>query len=825
MGKAAPMNPQSHKRRIAASVVALVVVLGGLLVWQHERSAIAPADVAGFLDTTVGAGRVRFTVSSVETLRKDDSGQQVAVAAKAWPAEPLYTRVDSADYLMRSFQLDAASSADARSLLLDKATAGNAALTGGRPLPEDPFLMAFLEPAAGAPSFDFEGILAARRAGGPWSFSLVSGGFVGAGPQGDARTTFAGTSYVVGDAADAARARQAVSDFQAFAARAAAFRSQSDKARSAAADAHRGEFLARIAPGRVYSGTAVEAGESNATALYLEFTGSPEDNAVTALLRNEGGWRSARAFHGSLEADGDSGNVTLNLSSPASQAVRGAGPFLENTQTWTLELRMDARGELSGQNRFFQYRFQPVPAAQVPALVARLEAEFNQAEAAAAPGTLYVGTVSPGSPEAILLRMTGRSIDGGSFEAAMESTAHPWKRSVHGFLIDNARRSGGEPIRLRTGAKDAAEDAPAASVLGDPEDLEISLGVREGSLAGEDGRFTYQFAPAREADIRRLDSARTERGRHFREVVRPGIALDGALHEDQGFISRVRLEIKKLDLTTGATEANIRSLARSGVYRDFSGMSSPSAGSMSLTAGSRGKFGTDEDFDAPFLTGPAVSTLHLELTGSTITGRIVGDPHWTIEIPAAAFLSATTEGAEADSPPANGSAFPAFPTAPGAYLLSKGAWEPMPKNLGHVASETQTSKSEFKLPPNLIGAVNAGLGEMTKEKDKKKVTFLEFDGKDPRPVSTGQSIVILYAGPEPEGEPSVELAPAETGKDGQRRVELPGKPEAGIRFGEQRLAAYVRSPAPGYILYTTTGVLAPGPYAFKADTGYELTQE
>jgi hypothetical protein len=58
----------------------------------------------------------------------------------------------------------------------------------------------------------------------------------------------------------------------------------------------------------------------------------------------------------------------------------------------------------------------------VQGLVARLEAEFDHALSATGPGSLYVGTATPaaqGPPEPILLRITSRSADGGSLEAAV----------------------------------------------------------------------------------------------------------------------------------------------------------------------------------------------------------------------------------------------------------------------------------------------------------------------------------------------------------------------------------------------------------------------
>ena len=86
-------------------------------------------------------------------------------------------------------------------------------------------------------------------------------------------------------------------------------------------------------------------------------------------------------------------------------------------------------------------------------------------------------------------------------------------------------------------------------------------------------------------------------------------------------------------------------------------------------------------------------------------------------------------------------------------------------------------------------------------------------------------MILLFVGPELSGAPPVELASAETLKDGRRRVTIIGGSSTKIRFGEQRLAAYVREVASGSILLTTTVAPAPGSYVFNADAGYELVQE
>jgi hypothetical protein len=840
------MNPQNRRILVIAAVAFLGAAVGGFLFWR-SRTNIPEADVAAFLDGTVGSGRVRFTVVTMTPLPASNGGRQVSVTAKAWPVQPLYTKADTAEYLLRVFQLDADSSAAARTLLTDKATLRNTWLTGGRALPPDPFQLVILQPATQADeSFNFQGVLDAHRAGGAWGFSLASGGLEAGGPQGEIRTKFGLPSFVEGDAADEARLRSVVGDFQAFSARVAKVRADNEAARVRVLNGRRDAFLARIAPGQVFAGTVLRTGDQYGTALYLEIT-AISGNDVTAVLRNEGSWHNGRVFQGSWNADEDFRTTTLTLSSSAGQAVRNAGPFVETTQNWSLALAVDPSGRLSGQDKFFQYQFQPLPPADISSLRKRLEAEFERALAATEPGSLFQGSATSnasGASEPILLRMTGRSDDLMSFSATIEAPTHSWKRSFQGRIIDNAKRSRGEPLRMTTGANDAVVDAPVASILGDPEDLEVSLSPGDGTLSGEDAQFTYHLARAEETDLNRLSAARSERARHFRAVLRKGIAYDGAFREDQGFITHARLEITAIDRETGTIAAEIRSLARPGVFRGFSGTFDPAGGSVALDATSRGSFGEDGSFDVPFLTSATASTVHLELTANGLTGRIEANPHWVMEFPTGSFLSAATESQEPDAPPANGSVFPAFPKQAGAYLLSHGSWSPMPRNNGHVVVETVRPKSELQLPSNIVGAVNEGISALTREKDKQKVTYLVFDGKDPRPESAGPAIVILYVGPRPQGKGELELAPTETYKDGDRRIEIPGNaakapvketdeaadPHAhlapvAVRIGDQRFAAYVREAGPGYTLFTTTSTLAPGSYVFNADTAYELTQD
>jgi hypothetical protein len=260
------------------------------------------------------------------------------------------------------------------------------------------------------------------------------------------------------------------------------------------------------------------------------------------------------------------------------------------------------------------------------------------------------------------------------------------------------------------------------------------------------------------------------------------------------------------------------------VHRDFLGTCDPAGDSILLTATGRGVFNSGDGFDIPFFKGPTAATLHLALTPGSIAGAIEGNPSWVLDFPTAVFLSAPVEGIEAGSPPASGSVYPQFPKASGAYLLSAGSWVALPANQGHVASESVGPKSDLQVPTNIADALQMGVDHIVKSKEAKKVPYLEFDGKDPRPGSNAQATTILFVGAELSGETPVELASEEVKKDGTRMVEITDAEPGTVRFSALRAPAYVRRVVPGAILFTTTTTLAPGPYAFYADHGYEMTQ-
>lgn len=808
---------------LAASLV-LVLALAGILVASRWRAPLRSDEVAAFLERSAASGKYKLSDVKITVTRLGDADLRVSVAATARTTGPLYSRVDAADYLQGLVSIYPETTLEARRLMADKDASRKPELARLRPFPADPYLATIVQMTAQAgASFPFQATVAAHREGDKWILTLISSGYIGANPSGEPLTAFGGPLFVAGEARDDARLRALAADLQSFADRVSEMRRNLAAAHAAGVSARREAFLARIAPGSIFRGAAIRSGEEQGTALYLEITGQSPGNGVTALLRNAGGWHYGRPFQGSWSADEEFESPTLSLSSPPGQAIRNAGPFLEYTQAWALALKMDSKGNLSDENGAYQYRFEFVNAGQVQSLKAALKEEFGLASSATAPGSLYRGTAvsrASGASEPVFLRFAERSEDGEALEAGLESNAGVLKRPLHGSIIGNARRSGGEPIRLRSARTEAVEAAPAASVLGYRENLEIRLRAENGSLAGEDDGFTYRFSALSAADLSELARDRAERARRFGAALRDGIAYDGTIRDDQGSVAEARLEIYGIDRQRGAIAAGIRSLSQLNVYQDFKGTLGPSENTITLVATGQGEFDYSDTLAVPFLVAPVPHTLQLALVGDSIAGAIEGDPHWKIDFPVGSFLAARTEGAAADSPAASGGVYPEFPKHGGAYLLSAGAWRPLPRNNGHVVVEKIHPMTQEEASGGALGFISQGVRSLAQK--GVKIAYLEFDGKDPRPECGGDAVTLLYVGPALAGMPPVEVAPVETLKDGRRGLEIIAGAPNRIQFGEQRQAAFVREAGPAAVLLTATSALAPGAYAFNADAGYEF---
>lgn len=815
-----PPPPTPSRRALLAGGATLALAAAAALAWQMWVSPIPKDDVAAFLDQGVGAGKVRFSDMGLGVERLAGGELKVSVTATARAPWPLYAAADAAAYMKDALGIDPGPTAEARSLCAAREGSLDPGLERLRPFPADPYRATVLRAVtpAGA-AFPYQAVLAAHKAAGGWAFTQVSGAYGSGGPRGEPRASFGSDAFLASDAGDDARLRALATGLQAFALRVADAQRDLAAAHAAQADARRGAFLARIAPGTVFRGTALRAGDTQPTVLYLEITDPLPGGRVAALLRNAGGWHDARAFQGSFSADADFAAPVLHLSSAPDQAVRDAGPYLENTQAWSLDLGMDPSGALTEANRSYQYAFQPLDAAQASNARAALGAEYARAAEAARPGALYRGAATPkdgGAPEPLLLRFTAPPGGGEAVAAQLESTTRSWSRAFSGRIMGNARRSGGAPLRLRSPAGAAADGAGAGSALGAREDLELVLGVEDGALAGEDALYAYRFAPEGAGDLDALNAARAALAARLRGALRGGIAFDGTVRDDQGSVSPVRLEVERVDPQRGAVAARIVSLAVPDVYQDFTGAWDPSDPSVTLASTGLGSFDSTDSVAVPFLVAPVPATLQLALAGTSLTGAIRGNPHWVLDFPLAVFLAS---GAGAAGPGAEGP-LPVLPQAAGAYLLSGGDWTPLPHNNGRVVEETSHAMTGEEEGLGVVGALSSGIRRIANKGEK--ATYLDFDGKDPLPEAAGPAVTLLYVGPAAPHGPAAEVAAAGKLKDGRRRIEVEGKPGAPVRFGEQRAAAYLRPAGPGAFLLTLTAALPAGTYAVNAGPGFEF---
>jgi len=98
-----PSSPAPRRRKLLAGIAVLAVLLCAALAWWHWRSPIQNEEVAAFLNRALGGNRVRFTVDRMVIVRQDDADLQVTVTARAVTLWPLFSKVDAADYLRRTF--------------------------------------------------------------------------------------------------------------------------------------------------------------------------------------------------------------------------------------------------------------------------------------------------------------------------------------------------------------------------------------------------------------------------------------------------------------------------------------------------------------------------------------------------------------------------------------------------------------------------------------------------------------------------------------------------------------------------------------------------
>ena len=203
------------------------------------------------------------------------------MAARGTAIAPFYSKIDTSDYLSRTFHADPRATLDARRVLAGSPPHGGNLAQEKSSLPEDPYLENVLEVIGSREhGFDFQGIINVHGEGGARDLALVSGGFVGAGPQGVARSAFKGPTFVAGDPQDDLRLHGLVVGLDSFASRLARGSGNSEVEGSPPPEGRRATLVAQVAPGRIFRGLATEDGLEQGTVLYLEIVEVSPDGGV-----------------------------------------------------------------------------------------------------------------------------------------------------------------------------------------------------------------------------------------------------------------------------------------------------------------------------------------------------------------------------------------------------------------------------------------------------------------------------------------------------------------------------------------------------------------
>lgn len=820
----------SRSKTVAAITVAALVLIAGLFVaWRVTSGRPSNQTLLAHLTQQLGAGRLVFTDVARTVQPMPDGSVVITYQASAATPEPLYVAMDAADFLTRQLQIDTTKLRAARAALDGASAARVRELAGPPPAVDDPLQAIVLhQSAAQGTTVDHQGSLLARRAPAGWYLELKSGRFLAALPEGQPRASFGAKTYLENDAADQAALRQLASHQTVYAEQVMAAREKVQDEIRREREQRRARFLATLQPGALFIGSAVNRHDHTSVALSLEITELGSANQqVTALLRNDGGWSDARTFQGEWREDADAEHFSLVLGTRYNQAVRGAGPLLDASDNWTLNLTVANDGSLAAQTQSFDYKFSLVPSTDSTRVRAELTASHRTALEATAANLVYIGAAiskNQQASERVLLRFTQQQNDGALLSARFESPERTdWQRPLSGSLQTNRYRSGDQPIRmLMSGEGRARRAASDRSVFGYTWDLNPAFRIEGDTLIGEDNAFTYRFTRATAEELATLQRQIAEREQRFLSLVKAGAAYDGTTKDREGFSSRLRLRIKRVDARDGTLSASFESREQNGIHHEVSGSFDIAEGVLRLGSSGGGRFNPSGVLKVPFFSRDDTFkfVLHLQETG--FYGESSGWG-WTLEFPVARRGEGNTSRAENAG---TDSGYPEFPTDTGVYALVEGKWVLLPKNGGKVT---------YGLG-NIFAQLNGTLEALSNDPKAKeiatrpdKIASLTFAGSEPLPAVDRKNVVLIYVGPVKRApadmvqkyptladEPDIEIAPTRRLGNGNRQVDLLRIAPGLGGFHSQRVAALVEEAKPGVLLHVCTAAVPAGTYAVSA---------
>jgi hypothetical protein len=402
-------------------VVTALVLLAGAGVWFYWTSAQVPSkDVVGaYLIKSVDPLPVRATVQ-VTPGTSSSLGLNLTYEARFETTEPLYRRVDTAEYLKVHAAGELAVINAARALLsgadgehirqrlvvagLGEAGSGAAAgasapagsvgptalgsgLSALSSISDITLVTTQTRPGATGTA---RGQLVAFKRDGTWSFE--------GDPVRFDRAVFAGerrpagqTVFAIDAPADEPRLKAFLADQVSYASRVQTAATELAAELERDRQQHASRFAELLRTGTVFTGTASGSTTGGVIRIALEVT-SADSTHVTALLRNDGGWSDTRLFQGDWSVAPDAGACTLMLRSGRDERVTGSGPLIEDVRDIAVTLQVRPDGTASGVPDNWQLR--RVDATEVATVRAGFSRLVAPALAATKAGLVYRGTIT-----------------------------------------------------------------------------------------------------------------------------------------------------------------------------------------------------------------------------------------------------------------------------------------------------------------------------------------------------------------------------------------------------------------------------------------------
>lgn len=835
-----PRKPIERRTLLAiiGSAAALAIAVAGVLVWQRISNRPSAADLHAYLAAQVSSAGLAIGTLDTSYQPAINGSVPIAFTVRSTTKESLYTIHRDQQQTLRQLSGDLTLYNQARSLLGSRNGSRLTELAGGSLAIGDLQKVLLLEKATavGTP-ITYAGTAVARKQGTLWVFSVSDAAFLPQKPEGKPRAEFAAPNFVVGDPPEEMKFKSFLAQTNADAARVV------DAAKKYAIEFEKlkterqASFLATIAPGTLFTGTATRKYDVRSFPISLEITDvAARTHKLTALLRNDGGWADARTFQGEWSTDAEAETFRVTVTSQQNQAIREAGPILQETHEFTLALVLDEHGGASGDNDNWAYRLTRVPPDQLQATKLELGRSLREALDATKVDRFYRGTVISNSThlaEAVLLHFVKQQNEGAQLAAKVESTERPWSRTLNGTLIGNRNRGGDTPVRLRMAGADRVAAADSQSFFGAPYDRDLAFRIEGDQLSADNGQFTFKLERASDEFVAELLKTRQLQAEHVASTLRAGAVYDGVLRNGEGYAHRVRMRIVSANGADATVKLALDSREQAGISHEFSGVIERVTGAVLLHSTGKGRFNPSGVLKVPFFSREAEFGLTLAVLDEQIALSLNNHP-WTGEF---TIRASSADAGNARSASAGGSS---YPTEHGAYVWQDGAWKKLPAN------NCKPSVGALGQVTNVLSGLNGVLGAFSGKKvsddelrKPDKLADLEFSGLDEVPVVDGSNVTIIFVGnipalpanlvtqyPDLRKYPKVEMAPTRVGQDGKRRADLIRIVPGVAGFRDTRVAAIVEEVAPQVTELRCTAAITPGAYAVTAGAeGFEVNVE